>query len=144
MTISKDTEEILQFLDYTTNDNLRKRNDLGIILELSATYGEVDVLNDIIFSATSLWKIHKTIQRAGEVNEGIEKLKTESVNQADFLKSKLNTLIGDENPDISERFDEVYFQKTAGAFYNLIDIAHDLAELKKIQLDKKNKNSSVS
>jgi len=142
MKISKDTEEILQFLDYTTNENLRKREDLGTILELSATYGEVDALNDIIFSASSLWKIHKTIQRAGEVNEGIEKLKTESVNQADFLKSKLNTLIGEENPDISERFEEVYFQNTAGAFYNLIDIAHDLAELKKIQINKKNASAS--
>ena len=43
MQISKDTEEILKFLDYTTNGNLRKRADLAVILELAATYNEADI-----------------------------------------------------------------------------------------------------
>lgn len=141
MKLSKDTEEILKFLDYTTNNNLRKRKDLSLILELSASYNEIDILNDIIFSATSLWNIFKTIQAASESTEGIEKLKKESINQADLLKSNLNMLLGEENPDISVRFEEVYLQNTGGAFFNLIDLAHDIAELKKIQSKKTTKSS---
>ncbi len=137
MKISKDTKEILAFMDYSANGNIRKRDDLSLILELSATYNEVDIFNDIIFSATSLWKIYKAIKNAEQETEVMEKLKKESIIQADYLKSKLKLLIGDENISINARFEEVYYPNSSGAFYNLIDLAHDLAELKKIQMNQK-------
>ena len=64
MEISADTKEILEFLDYTTANNLRKRNDIASILEIGATYGESDVMNDLILASSSLWNINQTLIRS--------------------------------------------------------------------------------
>ena len=132
MKISNDTEEILKFLDYSSDNNLRKRNDISVILELGATFGEGELVTDIILSGASLWNINKALSKKNSATEGIEHLKSESLNTINTLTEQLTRLIGYESEEIYKRFEETYFRITQGTFRNLVDLAHDLFELKKV------------
>ena len=139
MELSKDTLEVLEFLDYTTGGNLRKRNDLGAILEIGAMKGDYQIVEKIIFTGKYLWNLHSSLIKAGEASEGTENMKREAVDSTENLKVYLSELISDVNGFDSKRFDDVYFPNEQGAFRNLIDLAHDLSRLKDVQIQLKNR-----
>ena len=132
MNFSDDTNQILEFLDHTTNNGLRKRNDIGVILELSASFNELDTFENLLFKGSAFWNIHQTLKRNINDNENTHKLKTESLNLAKDIKEQLEVIIGEEYQDINDRFNKTYFVETAGSFSNLIDFSHDLAQLKNV------------
>ncbi len=132
MNLSQDTKEILQFLDHTTNNGLRKRNDIGAILELSASYNELDTFENLLFNGSALWNIHQTLKRNIDDIENTHKLRTESLTLANDIKQLLEVIIGEEYQDINDRFDKTYFVETSGSFSNLIDLSHDMAQLKNV------------
>ncbi|ROL62426.1 hypothetical protein D9V86_00760 [Bacteroidetes/Chlorobi group bacterium ChocPot_Mid] len=130
MLLSQDTNNILDFLDYSTSNSLRKRNDIGTILELSASYNEINALQQLLFDGSSLWNIHKALKRHINDTDSILKLQSEYQNLIGQLKNQLTTLVGTEHPEVTERFNKIYLNNSAGATANLIDLSHDLAELK--------------
>ncbi len=139
MELCKDTEEILEFLDYSSGASLRKRDDLGAILELGAAFDEPELVADIIFHGAALWKLYKTIATSEPNAEGIEKLITETKETESILVDSLKALIGDEDRRTSERFEKIYFQGDTGCSRNLIDLSKDLSELKSVQIQMKNR-----
>ncbi|MFH1050679.1 MAG: hypothetical protein V1779_07085 [bacterium] len=140
MNLSKDTKSILEFLDHTTNDGLRKRNDIGTILEMSASYNELDTFENLLFNGSALWNIHQTLKRNINDNENTHKLKAESLAIANDIKQLLEVIIGDEYQDINDRFDKTYYVETAGSFSNLIDLSHDLSQVKNLVARMKESN----
>lgn len=151
MLLSQDTNNILDFLDYSTSNSLRKRNDIGTILELSASFNEINALEQLLFDGSSLWNIHKTLKRHSNDNDSILKLKSEYLILISHIKNQLTAIIGSEHPDITNRFNKIYLNNSAGATANIIDLSHDLAELKFVIAKLKNpsnqensSNSSVS
>lgn len=142
MNISNDTEEILKFLDYTSGNTLRKRNDLGVILETGARYGEDILISDLIFNGKYLKNLTQSIRKNPSA-EGADNLRTELEKTATLLIEQLKTIIDMcEDVAVQTRFATQYFQNTAGAFRNLTDLANDLAELKELQNTMKNKSQS--
>lgn len=140
MNISEDTKEVIKFLDRVTGNNLRKRNDLGTILEIGASSGDAAMTNQIIFNSTKIWNLYSKIRKLTPESEGIDLLKKEFDSAIEETLMMLKAVITEADEDISERFDDIYFQKTKGAVLNLIDLAHDLAELKKVQQKFKNRS----
>ena len=133
MELSADTLEVLKFLDEVTGGNLRKRNDIGSILEIGAETGNHALVVDIIFTGSSLWNLNQAISKSGSNTDGMDKLFDEYRQTALILDDKIRELIVSfENPDV-KRFNGIYLAKTSGAFKNLIDLAHDLAKLKEVQ-----------
>lgn len=139
MKLSNDTIEIIKFLEYTTGNNLRKKNDLGDILEIAASNGNYKIIEDLMFYGKTLWNLNFTLKRTGHSNEDFAKLQSEAISTGAILKKLLNELL-DANPDIDrKRFNDIYFADSVGAFKNLVDLAHDLAKLKELQITMKNK-----
>jgi hypothetical protein len=141
MKISKDTEEVLRFLDYTSGNNLRKRNDLGIILELGASLGNDELVSKIIFNGSYLWNVFSALRKAGSESEEVQNLKNEFERIAIEITINLKELISTSEEDDIERFEKIYFADTTGSLRNLIDLAHDIAELKNLQNTMKYKDS---
>lgn len=140
MEISKDTANILEFLDYTSGNNLRKRDDLGLILEIGAIKGSHELVNNIVFMGKYLWNLHKMIKRTSDSDEGKEKIISEAAISSVSLKEAIAELIsGVDAPENLERFNSVYLVEGQGAYRNLIDLAHDLSKLKEVQNTLKNK-----
>jgi hypothetical protein len=139
MKISADTEKALEFLDYISGNNLRKRNDLGVILEIGASFGEDELVNDIIFYGSASWNISLTMKKeAGTANE------TRLRNQYRELLAELEGYLIEllkfgEEADV-KRFNDIYLANTAGSEKNLLDLSHDLAQLKSLQKQLKDKS----
>lgn len=132
MTLSEDTKTVLNFLDTATDNNLRKRADIGIILEAGAKYNLHSLVNNIIFTGKSIWSIYQIIRKARSSDE-IGIMKRELNKSMDEFDSYLKELIQNTEPEDIVRFGDVYFSGTEGSKSNIIDLAHDFAELKKLQ-----------
>ncbi len=133
MQFSIDTLHVLEFLDYTTGGTLRKRNDLGIILETLAENNKPELANELIFYGSALWKTHK-ILKSSEPNELLAKVQSD----VDFLFIKITEIISSVTTFFKsereiERFHKVYLKSDFGSKMNIIDLCYDLNELKKVQ-----------
>ena len=138
MKISQDTQEIINFLNSISDNNLRKSNDIATILEIGATYGESDVIDKIIFNGSFLWNLHKTMLKHQDT-EQYQHLQIEFAKGLSEFSGLLNALIEISDETDKKRFDDTYLSMTQGAIKNIIDLAHDLSELKEVQNRIKNK-----
>ena len=138
MQISQDTEKVIHFLTGYSDDNLRKTNDLAIILELSATYDLFDEFNSLTFDSKSFWNMHKTLKNSNANQEYLSNIRNEIEKLHQKILDLIKSIIGlADDIKIKERFELNYFRQTTGNFLNLIDLAHDLAIFKNLQIDLK-------
>lgn len=133
MEVSNDTKKILEFLDYTSGKTLRKRNDLGTILEILAKNNQPDIANQIIFYGSGLWNSSSLLKKNKMLNS--KRLEDETNNLFNALKELIRyTIELSSEAMIRKRFKEVYLNENLGCKLNLLDLAYDLNELKKVQL----------
>ncbi|MBN9400370.1 MAG: hypothetical protein J0I17_09375 ['Candidatus Kapabacteria' thiocyanatum] len=133
MTLSDDTQAVLSFLQENTEGGLRKRNDIGVLLELGATHNEADLFNTILRTGTGLWKVYGVLRRLTPGAEGYPQMEREFATQMNDLREQLASLSRHADDDTLSRFDDVYFGMTQGVIRNLVDLAHDLARIKAMQ-----------
>ncbi|MCX7735788.1 MAG: hypothetical protein N2319_03650 [Candidatus Kapabacteria bacterium] len=134
MEISNDTEKVLEFLDYYSGNTLRKRSDLAVLLELSASYDLANEINDLIFEGTFFKNLNQTIRKAATDPSAIDKMEKEIKISFEKMKSQIFSIIQNlEDSDLTKRFQDLYFSNTQGSFRNMYDLASDLALLKEIQ-----------
>ena len=133
MEFSKDTEEVLSFLDYITGDNLRKRNDFGALLEIGASFDVYDLFNQLVFTGTYLWNVSQKIKKSQPLDEGINTLNKELAKSTEELIELLREYSKYADEETASRFTAIYFENTSGSLLNLFDLAHDIAEFKQLQ-----------
>lgn len=133
MMLSPDTESVLAFLDEAVEGGLRKRNDVGVLLELGATHGEADLINTITTTGTGLWRVYRTLRRVQPGSDGYAQLEQEFGLQLNALRTHLAKLVEHADDATLQRFDEIYFGMTQGVIRNLVDLGHDLARIKDLQ-----------
>ncbi len=144
MYISDDTNAVVNFLNDFTNGNLRKLNDFAAIIELSATFNGIDVLNRLIFTSKIVWNVYLKIKRITPTEEGINLLESEMERSIIEMLQYLKVIIEKaDDDDLIIRFNDVYFQNSRGSILNLIDLAHDFAKFKDLQMLSKQNRKSV-
>ncbi len=135
MQISDDTQKVIDFLIQYSNGTLRKTNDVATILEISAIYDYADEINELTFCCKSLWQMHKTLKNHYYNSEETANLKIEIEKTHLQIINLLKILINNADEDDRIRFENNYFSQSSGSFLNIIDLAHDFAILKNIQID---------
>ena len=143
MLISQDTKEVVKFLQNLSGGNLRKSNDLEVFLEIAAIGGLDELMNDFIFNGASIWFISKALNKTKPGDDGFNKLDKELKENITKFKSQINSFLNFDDENIIERINKIYLIGTGGAYLNLIDLAHDLSELKYVQNKLKSKNVSI-
>jgi len=142
MEISRDTESVVNFLDEISEGSLRKKNDLGILLEAGATFSLEENISSMIFEGSSLWNLYGTLKRASIGTENQENLNLTFRTTAMKFINLLVDIVGYiEDVSVKKRFEEIYFQSTDGTLKNMIDLAHDFSILKDIQNNLKRKEN---
>jgi hypothetical protein len=137
VSFSPDTEHVLDFLDHASGQGLRKRNDMGTLLELAASQGSHDEMNDLIFNGRHLYNLYGTLRKTGAGAEGYQTLEREFAAAAERVRELLAKILLEAAPEQIERFETHYYANTQGSLRNLIDLAHDLGVFKTVQNDKK-------
>ncbi len=134
MNISEDTRRVIDFLEAYSESGLRKKNDLEVLLEISASRGDFAFANKLIFTGKSVFQLYKTSKKS--IGNSADSIKTQFISSIEELRHLLRTAVDDADEQIKKRFDETYFVDTNGAVANLIDLSHDLSILKDLQTDR--------
>ncbi len=137
MELSIDTRNVLDFLENFSEQGLRKRNDLGLLFELSAERGAHDEMNDLLFHGTYLYNLYRTLRNASANSEGYQNIEKEFAGSVEQVRDQIAKVLVDADQDHVERFQTTYYAITQGSLRNLVDLAHDLSVAKRIQNDNK-------
>jgi hypothetical protein len=138
MEISDDTLAVVAYLQEYSDNNLRKPDDLAIVLELCALQADAALAQRIITSGAALWRVYRALRRMRRGDEGYRQLEDEFTAQVNEFRLGIATALDatDEEP-LLERFQAVYMELTTGALRNVVDFAHDFAYLKQLQNDQR-------
>jgi len=137
MAFSSDIENVLNYLDQVSGEGLRKRNDLGTLLDLAADSGQDEAINDVIFRGRHLHNLYRTLRKTSPGAEGFASLEREFTSAVEALREVLAVVLIDADQEQVERFESQYYAVTQGSLRNLIDLAHDLGVLKSVQNERK-------
>lgn len=137
MTISTDTENVLNFLNDAAGHGLRKRNDLAVLLELAAEHDAFEEMNALAFNGSHLFNLYTTLRKAAPGSQGYPNLEREFATAVETLRDLLARVLLEAEEEDVERFNSQYYALTQGSLRNLVDLAHDLGVLKAVQNDRK-------
>jgi hypothetical protein len=137
MTLSAETENVLNYLEGASSDGLRKRNDMGTILELAARQDADEDMNALIFNGRHLYSLYKTLRKTGPGAEGYRTLEKEFATAIETVREILARVLLEAGEEEIARFNTHYYAATHGSLRNLVDLAHDLGVLKGVQNDEK-------
>jgi len=137
MALSPDTEQVLDFLDQASGQGLRKRNDMGTLLELAAERNAHKEMNDLIFHGRHLYNLYTTLRKTSPGAEGYRVLEKEFATAVETVRNLMAVLLVDALQEQVERFDTTYYAMTQGSVRNLLDLAHDLGVFKAVQNERK-------
>lgn len=145
MDISDDTLAVIAYLQEYCGGNLRKPDDLAVVLELCAQKNDAALAQRIITSGAALWRVWRALRRMRRGDEGYRQLEDEFMLQTNEFRIGIATALEatDEEP-ILERFQAVYMELSTGALRNVIDFAHDFSYLKQLQNEQRWGNNSPS
>lgn len=136
MTFSQDTETILHYLENYAPHGLRKRSDIGVVLEVGARIGAAQELNDLVFTGKVVWNLYVTLRKAGN-SQDTETVQREFTAHIGTLREHLLPFAANAPDDVKERFEAVYLGVNDGTLRNLTDLACDLAQLKDVQSEQR-------
>lgn len=142
MQLSADTENVLDFLEGFSEHGLRKRNDLGVLFELSAERQADEEMNGLLFHGTRLYNLYHTLRRAGSGGEGYDKLQGEFSDAVEQVRDLMARTLVEAEQEHIERFEGTYYGMTQGSLRNLVDLAHDLSVAKHVQNDSKHRTEN--
>lgn len=133
MTFSTETSAVLDYLDHYTGHNLRKRNDIGALLEAASMLDAPDEFNEFIFSGKVAWNLYSTLRKTQSGQEGYQHLESEFTRGVQDMRERLLFFIAQMPEEVTTRFTDLYLGIGQGTMRNLIDLAHDLARFKDLQ-----------
>jgi len=137
MTLSSSTISLLATLDAASRRQLKRRGDLGILLDLGAPPERSATLDDLAFRAKVLTRTFGIMQRIGREGNGYDRLESEFALTMDVVRSHVRTLLGGAPDDVRDRFAASYLAMTPGGLSNLTALLGDLTWYKNWLLDSK-------
>jgi hypothetical protein len=137
MDLSPETENVLNYLESVSGEGLRKRNDMGTLLELASRRDADEEMNGLIFHGRHLYSLYKTLRKTGPGAEGYRVLEKEFATAIETVRDLLARVMVDAEDAEVARFNTHYYAVTHGSLRNLVDLAHDLGVLKGVQNDEK-------
>lgn len=132
MNISDDTKNVVSFLNSATNGKIKRIEDLSLILEIGATEGLSQEINDLIFIGASIYKLSEALKN-NELVENSNLIKKELANNIIEIKKILNQLDNYLKEDQDKSKFQSYLNENENAFVSIIELSQDLFELKNLQ-----------
>jgi hypothetical protein len=137
MELSLSTIELLRSLDSMSGSGLRRRDDVGTLVELAARPGLSGTLEELVFLAKFISKSRTILKRIGNDGEGYERLTKEFTGSIQRAMELTRTLVQAAPDDVQSHFVARYFTMTADGLEEFLVLADDLRWYKNWLLDKK-------
>jgi hypothetical protein len=137
MTPSSSTVSLLAALDTASRGQLKRRDDLGILLDLGASPDQSAALDNLAFRSKFLTRTFGIMQRIGREGNGYDRLESEFTANMEVARGHLRSLLSGAPDTVRDRFSSSYLALTPGGFSNLMALLGDLAWYKNWLLDSK-------
>ena len=137
MTPSSSTVSLLAALDTASRGQLKRRDDLGILLDLGASPDQSAALVDLAFRSKFLTRTFGIMQRIGREGNGYDRLESEFAANMEVARGHLRSLLSGAPDTVRDRFSSSYLALTPGGLSNLMALLADLAWYKNWLLDSK-------
>ncbi len=131
---SPDVEALLSHLDQR-GGGLRKKSDIGLIFEHAAEKANADLINRLIFSGKIIWSTYGVLRKTTEQTDGYGNLEREFMQAVNDVRIIIHEFTSEWKIEHKNRFEETYLGMNQGTIRNIVDLAHDLAEIKHLQQD---------
>lgn len=139
MNLSDDVKAIVELLN--SQNSLRKRNDIGILLECGAANDLASEINALASLGKALWSLFSLLRKMSQNDEGYKRIEQEFSETSNKMREQLLGFFAYMGVVEQERFDTTYLRLTQGTIRNIVDLSHDLAGLKNLQNDAKRGSS---
>ena len=131
---SPDVEALLSHLDQR-GGGLRTKSDIGLIFEHAAEKANADLINRLIFSGKIIWSTYGVLRKTTEQTDGYGNLEREFMQAVNDVRIIIHEFTSEWKIEHKNRFEETYLGMNQGTIRNIVDLAHDLAEIKHLQQD---------
>ncbi len=135
MQLRKSTVELLTSLDLLSQYKLTRRNDLGILIELSTANKQHEALEKLSFLAKFASKTLGIMTRIGNDGDGFEKLSREFTEAIDRATALLRALLQDAPAATRQQFSFTYLSMTPDSLQHLLALCYDLSWYKNWLID---------
>jgi len=135
MTLSPPTIAILGTLDTASRGQLKRRDDLGVLLELGAPPERAAALDDLAFRAKFLTRAFGIMQRIGREGNGYDRLESEFAANMDVARGHVRTLLRGAPDIVRDPFTASYLSMTPAGLSHLMALLGDLTWYKNRLLD---------
>lgn len=141
MELSPSTLELLRALDNMSGNRLRRKEDVGTLVELATRYQLGATLDDLVFQTKFISKSHGIMKRIGRDGEGYERMSKEFAESVHRAIELTRALVQAAPEDVRSHFGERYFPLTADGLEEFLALADDLRWYKDWLLDTKRRRS---
>lgn len=135
MDLSPPITDLVAALDAFARNGLRRREDLGTLLEVAARTDRTPLLEALSFDAKFANRSMEIMRRIGKDATGYDRLEREVSAALTRVGERLRALIQDAPEEEQRRFASRYFAMTGDSLGHLLDLLHDLSWYKNWQLD---------
>jgi hypothetical protein len=133
--LSRPTVDLLETLDAASRGQLKRREDLGVLLELGSQPGRASTLEELAFHAKFLTRALGIMQRIGRDGTGYERVEAEFTASTSVARGHLQALLDGAPEDVRERLASTYLTMSASGIGNLMELMNDLSWYKNWLLD---------
>lgn len=130
-----ETSLLLLELDRLSAGRLKRRKDLGLLLELGAGPGRRGTLDDLSFSAKFLVRARGMMQRLGPGAEGYDRLSAEFGSHMEKAAAHCRRLLDGAPEGVRRDFADTYLSLTGAGVNNFLELCHDLGWYKNMLID---------
>ena len=142
MNFSPATTGVLTALDRLSANTLKRRDDLGELIELTGQNTAQPRLDELSFTAKFLTKSYGIMQRIGRTGQGYDQFAKEFASNLEKASVLIRSLVAPAPDDVRKVFDATYFSMTPASLQNLLSLFHDLSWYKNWRLDCKRSGAS--
>jgi hypothetical protein len=136
--LSPDIEVFLSHIE-SAGISLRKRTDIGLIFDYAALYNNFDQINDLVFTGKIVWNTYSALKKRNQTDEGYDLLEKQFMESVHTLRNSICQQSIGYTKEEQSRIEEIYLTMSQGTLRNIVDLAHDLSEIKNLQNSAKHK-----
>ena len=135
MVVSNDTATLIASLKEYSGQKLRHADDLAILIELSRTRDQQQVLEDLSFLAKFLVNTRAVMDRIGNGGEGYDKLSFQFTENLEKASTFVRLIVKEAPEETKRHFTLKYFGMSANALSSLLELFYDVSWLKNWNID---------
>ena len=136
--LSPDIEVFLSHIE-SAGISLRKKTDIGLIFDYAALHNNFDQINDLIFTGKIVWNTYSALKKRNQTDEGYDLLEKQFMESVHTLRNSICKQSIGYTKEEQSRIEEIYLTMSQGTLRNIVDLAHDLSEIKNLQNSAKHK-----